>query len=288
MSHCNGDAENKAERAGASKARVLKLGGRAISKARVLKLGGRAILVASLAVIPLVCSAQVPCDLELVHQTDPKDNDRYMQREKDRCEGVYLENYASTVGDLLVASLTTRERSRQWPAGGPLALRWNQFPGADVHLQAFPLVPRKHFRLDVRAGAVTSYEWNTNLVAKYLTPDQTGLVVWTTSTVNAHGELPIAVGPSGSPSGLYRLTLLPPVELSEVYLTVASIAPGEMPLRVHTPLKFGLYPANQKIDVDVPPLPKAGLYRVELIGDRKNQGSVATPPFLINHVQPVQ
>jgi hypothetical protein len=279
MSHYNGDAEKKAERTGLSKPKVLKL------------VGCRAILVASLTAIPLVCSAQTPCDLELVHQTDPKDNDRYMQREKDRCEGVYLQNVSSTIGDLLVASLTGSGRSRQWPGGGGLALHWNQFSGGDVHIQALPLVPRKHFRLDVLTGAVTSYEWNTNLVAKYLTPDQIGLVAWTTSTVNGHGErvyLPIAVGASGPPSSPYRLTVLSPVELSEVYLTVANIVSGEMPLQVHTPLKFGLYPANQKIEVDVPPLPKSGLYRIELIGDRKGQGSVATPPFVINHVQPVQ
>jgi hypothetical protein len=88
----------------------------------------------------------------------------------------------------------------------------NQFSSGDVHIQAFPLVPRKYFRLDVSTRAVASYEWNTNLVAKYLTPDQTGLVAWTTAIINGHSKrvyLPIAVAASGVPSGPYRLALLP-------------------------------------------------------------------------------
>jgi hypothetical protein len=76
--------------------------------------------------------------------------------------------------------------------------------------------------------------------------------------------------------------------LSEVYVTVASIESGDKPLWAHKPLKFGSYPANQKIEVDLPSLPKSGLYRIELVGDREDRGSVATPPFLINHVQHAQ
>jgi hypothetical protein len=249
----------------------------------------RAILVVSLVVIPLVCSAQAPCDPELVHQTDPNDKDRYALREKDRCEGVYLQNVSGTVGDLLVASLTgASEGSWAWPAAGDLALRWHQFSAGDVHIQAFPLVPRKYFRLDVLPGAVASYEWNTDLVAKYLAPNQTGLVAWSITAISGHNErvyLPMAIGAPGAPSGPYRLTILPPVELEEVYLTVASAVPGEKPLQTHNPLRFGAYPANQKIEVNLPPLPKSGLYRVELVGDRTDRGSLATPPFLINHVQ---
>jgi hypothetical protein len=247
----------------------------------------RAIMVASFIAIPLICSAQAPCDPELVQQTDPKDSDRYTQRETGRCEGVYLQNVSSTVGELLVASLTANEQPQRWFGGG-LVLRWNQFSRTDVHIQAFPLVPRKHYRLDVQTGAVTSYEWNTTLVEKYLTPDQTGLVAWTTTTIDGRNQrvyLPIAVGEPGAPIAPYRLALVPPVELSEVYLTVTSIQSGDKPLRLHTPLNFGYYPANHKIVVDLPSLPKPGLYRIELIGDRKDRGSVATPPLLINHVQ---
>jgi hypothetical protein len=90
---------------------------------------------------------------------------------------------------------------------------------------------------------------------------------------------------SGALKGPYRLTIVSQVELSEVFLTVASIAPREKPLRSNIPLRFGSYPANQKIEVDLPQLAKAGLYRVVLSGNRKDQGSVATPPFLINQSQ---
>ena len=244
--------------------------------------------------IASLCPGQTPCDSELVRQANPNDRDRYSQREKDRCEGVYLQQVSGTIGELLVVSLTTAgARLAQWPSNGALPLRWNFFAASsEVHIQAFPIVPRKHFRMDVVRGAVESpvesYDWNTNLVAKYLAPSEAGLVSWTLAQINGRRQrvyLPMAVGTSAVPKGPYRLTLVPPTDLSEVYLTVAGIAPGEKPLRTHTPLKFGSYPANQKIEVDLPPLPKAGLYRVELEGDRKDQGSVATPPFLINHSQ---
>jgi hypothetical protein len=240
-------------------------------------------------ILSSISLAQAPCDLDLVSQTNIRDNDRYFQRYKDRCEGVYLQQVAGTIGDLLVASLTASDGGpTQWPESGALTLRWNQFSTGDVHIQAFPLVPRKHFRLDVLSAPSASYDWRTSLVAKYLAPVEVGVVAWTSSQINGRNQrvyLPIAVGPAGIPKGPYHLTLLPPVDLSEVYLTVASVAPGKRSFRNHTPLKFGSYPANQKIEVDIPPLPESGLYRVAVEGDRKDQGSVATPPLLINHRQ---
>jgi len=239
-----------------------------------------------LSAISQVCSAQTQCDLEVIRQADPKDRDHYFQRDKNRCEGVYLEQVAGTVGSLLVASLTGRRGVlAQWPVNGPLTFRWNQFASGEVHIQAFPVVPRKFFRLDVFERGAAEYAWNTDLVAKYLTPAEVGLVAWTLAPIDGRNQrvyLPIAVG-SGAPKGPYRVTLVSSVDLSELYITVASIAPGEKPLRVNAPLRFGSYPANQKIEVDLPPLPKAGLYRVEFVGDRRDQGSVAAPQFFVNH-----
>jgi hypothetical protein len=80
----------------------------------------------------------------------------------------------------------------------------------------------------------------------------------------------------------YRLILVSPVELSELYLTVANIASSSKPIKNGEPLKLASYPANQKIVVDLPAFPTTGLYRVELIGYRRDEGSVTTQPFLIN------
>jgi hypothetical protein len=229
----------------------------------------------------------MPCNPDLLRQTNSKDQDRYSQREKDRCEGVYLEQVAGAVGDLLVASLTTAGKLPvQWPANGPLRLQWHSPVTGPVHIQAFPVVPRKYFRLDVVSDAGSSYDWNTGIISRYLTPSETGVVAWTTTQVNGRDQriyLPLVVGASGTSAAAYRLTLVPPVDLSEIYFTFASTVPGEKPLRSRTPLRFGSYPADQRIDMDLPPVPKPGLYRVELIGDRKDQGSVFTPPFLVSY-----
>jgi hypothetical protein len=163
-----------------------------------------AILAGLLSAISLVWSAQTPCDLELLRQINSKDNDRYYQRDKDRCEGVYLQQVAATFGEMLVASLTASGRTpTQWPANAPLTLRWSQFADGDVHIQAFALVPRKHFRLDVIRGAVAFYDWSTSLVAKYLIPSETGLIAWTVAQVNNRNQrvyLPVAIG-SEQPKG---------------------------------------------------------------------------------------
>jgi hypothetical protein len=235
--------------------------------------------------LSITCFAQ--CDPELTARTNPKNRDRYSQR-GDRCEGVYLEQVSGTIGDLLIASLTaSRTRLSSWPSAGPLTLRWNPVAESDVHIQAFPIVPRKFFRLDVVKKFIKAYVWDTSLVEKYLAPAETGIVAWTSVAVNgapARLYLPVAFG-DVSDLGLYRLTLISPIDLSEIYLTITSIVPSEKPVCTRVPQKFASYPADQKIEINLPQLPKPGRYRVEVIGDRKDLGSVGTPPFFIEYAR---
>ena len=111
-----------------------------------------------------------------------------------------------------------------------------------------------------------------------------------TTTVNGRPQrvyLPVSTPklPPAAPAKPYKLTVIPPVELREVYVTVAENANRAKPLRDHVALKYGSYSANQKIEIDLPALAKPGLYVVEVSGDRRDQGSVTTGPFLIHHVQ---
>ena len=77
-----------------------------------------------------------------------------------------------------------------------------------------------------------------------------------------------------------KLIVVPPVAVSEAYLTVASTAPGEKPLRQQAPVGKGSYLKNQRIEIDIPPLPHEGLYRVDVIG-RGEVGAVSAPTFLL-------
>jgi hypothetical protein len=74
--------------------------------------------------------------------------------------------------------------------------------------------------------------------------------------------------------------VLPPVAISEAYVTVAGTIPGEKPIIQRKPLGMGSYLEHQRIEINIPALPHSGLYSVEVTGTAE-VGSVTTSPFLI-------
>ena len=240
--------------------------------------------------LPMHAHGADPCDPELKSKADPQDKSAYMERAKgERCEGTYLQQVSATYGGLWIASLTAnRAALAKW--AGPLALEWRNLGSSSVRIQAFPLRPRTYYRADITQPAgSSSYQWNTDLIANRLPPAEVGLVAWTETAVNGRMQrvyLPVStVKAPTAPAKPYKLTVIPPVELREVYVTIAENANRAKPLRDHVALKYGSYSANQKIEIDLPALAKSGLYVVEVSGDRRDQGSVTTGPFLIHHVQ---
>jgi hypothetical protein len=219
------------------------------------------------------------CDADLIRQANPKDVDRYMDR-GGRCEGLYAEQLSLT-GNLLVASLTMGSvMPNAWPSQ-PLTLQCRYKEPADVHIQAFLLQPRPFYRLDVlQRGSAISLNWDTEVIAKYAKPANVGLVAWTSVLVDGQRVyLPLS-NPALKPTGPMKLIVITPVAISEVYVTIAGTVPGERPLRQQAPVGNGSYLKNQRIEIDIPPLPHEGLYRVEVMG-RGDVGAVSAPTFLI-------
>ena len=106
-------------------------------------------------------------------------------------------------------------------------------------------------------------------------------MAWTSALVDGRTQriyLPISA--PASPRGPLKLIILPPVAVSEAYVTIAGTAPGERPVRKRAPVGKGSYLRNQRIEIDIPGLPHEGLYRVEVTG-RADIGSVSGPAFLI-------
>jgi hypothetical protein len=173
-------------------------------------------------------------------------------------------------------------------AGQPLTVQCRYKEPADIHIQAFLLQPRPFYRLDVvQRGSAISWNWDTEVIARYAKPVNVGLVAWTSTFVDGRTQriyLPVtsatANNPAASPSGPMKLIVVPPVAVSEAYLTVASATPGEKPLRQQAPVGKGSYLKNQRIEIDIPPLPHEGLYRVDVIG-RGEVGPVSAPTFLL-------
>jgi hypothetical protein len=233
------------------------------------------------AVIAMGQTPQTYCDEDLIRQANPKDVDRYKDR-GGRCEGLYAEEVSLT-GNLLVASLTAGAvKPEQW-ASQPLTVQCRYKERADVHIQAFLLQPKPFYRLDVvQQGSAISWNWDTEVIAKYAKPVNVGLVAWTSALIDGQTEriyLPVS-GPAASPRDPLKLIVLPPVAVGEAYLTIAGTGPGEKPLRQQAPVGKGSYLKNQRIEIDIPPLPHEGLYRVEVTA-RASVGSVSAPKFLI-------
>lgn len=225
-------------------------------------------------------TSKTSCDPDLIRQTNPRDADRYMER-GGRCEGLYAEQVSLT-GNLLVASLTAGfVTPAAWT--GPLTVQCRYKEPADVHIQAFLLQPRPFYRLDVlQRGSAISWNWDTEVISRYAKPGNVGLVAWTSAMVDGRMQrvyLPVNSTGAG-PRGQIKLTVLPPVAVSEAYLTIAGTMPGEKPLRQQTPVGKGSYLKNQRIEIDLPALPHEGLYRVDVTG-RSDVGSVSAPEFLI-------
>ena len=221
------------------------------------------------------------CDADLVRQTNPRDVDRYMDR-GGRCEGLYAEQVSLT-GNLLVASLTTGSVTPEVWTGQPLRVLCRYRETADVHIQAFLLQPRPFYRLDViQRGSSISWAWNTEVIARYGKSVNVGIVAWTSALIDGQSQriyLPVR-GTATRSSGSMKLIMLPPVAVSEAYVTIASTRPGEKPLRHQTPVGKGSYLRNERIEIEVPPLPHEGLYRIDVNG-RSEIGSVSAPEFFI-------
>ena len=224
---------------------------------------------------------KAPCDADLIQQTNPRNVDRYMDR-GGRCEGLYAEQVSLT-GNVLIASLTAGFVMPNAWAGQPVTVQCRYKEAADVHIQAFLLQPRPFYRLDaVQRGSSISWNWDTEVIAKYAKPVNVGLVAWTSAFVDGQTQrvyMPVR-GPAVSPGSPIKLIVLAPVSVSEVYVTVASTVKGEKPLRQQTPLGKGSFLKNQRIEIDLPPFPHEGTYRAE-VNCRSDVGSVSTPAFLI-------
>jgi hypothetical protein len=237
--------------------------------------------LALIAVTAMGQAPKTPCDPDLIRQSNPNDVDRYMDR-GGRCEGLYAEQVSLT-GNLLIASLTAGPVMPNAWGGQPLTVQCRYSQPADVHLQAFLLQPRPFYRLDVvQRGSAISWNWDTEVIAKYAKPVNVGLVAWTSTLVDGRTQrvyLPVH-SPAASPNDPVKLIVLPPVPVSEAYYTIAGTAPGEKPLRQQAPVGKGSYLKNQRIEIDIPRLPHEGLYRVEVTG-RADIGSVSAPAFLI-------
>jgi hypothetical protein len=246
--------------------------------------------------IGLTCSARAlraedsPCDPQL---KPPEGDPNAYRLRGDRCEGIYIRE-VSGAGALRVVSFTESFEDFDSTSGAPLQVEWSPFGNAAVRLRADQLGRKLYYRMDAqRPAGATSFTWPSNVLAVFaLRRDEIGIVAWTPFLVGPATRdvyLPLRIrqqGPSvESPS--YSLAVVPGADLSEVFVSIATLGTDGRPtdfLMRDKPLEYGYYPAGRKIVIKISDLPADGLYYVEL-GGRLADGRSTTTTLWFHHAR---
>lgn len=226
-------------------------------------------------------AAQVPCDSFLLKNTDSPLG--YSNR-GDRCEGLYIKEVGSST--LRVVSLTESFEPINTGSGKALQIEWDRPPGNNiVRLRAQGIKRRLYYRMDTfRPAGSGSYNWPSNMLASLnILPGDIGILGLTRYAVGKNEQdvyLPLRIKQQGSyiHSGTYQLVLLPGVELSEVYISMALTGPDGQPrpfIKDGEKLGFGYYPAERGIEIPVTGLKGKGTYYME-IGATLRSGGTST------------
>jgi hypothetical protein len=209
---------------------------------------------------------------------------RYMLR-GDRCEGRYVADVASST--LRVASLTGVFEEFDPASTRDLVVTWTAPQPGPVRIRALALRPREYYRMDTLRTDGSSVRWPTNILGSLkLGRRDVGIVAWTTLTIGGEDRdvyLPVSIGPRAalpSPRS-YHVVLWPGRELTEVYLSLAPVDPagrGGAYLFEGRPLKRSYYPAERRIDVDLPvsELERPGVYYLEIAATARQAPPITT------------
>ncbi|MHA4808846.1 hypothetical protein ACX0G9_12100 [Flavitalea flava] len=226
-------------------------------------------------------SAQVPCDSSLLKNTGSPLS--YSNR-GDRCEGLYIKEVGSST--LQIVSLTEFFEQYNNGSGKALQMEWDRPPGNGVtRLRAQGIKRRLYYRMDTFQPAGSgSFNWPSNILASLnILPGDIGVLGLTRYAVGQMEQdvyLPLRIKQQGSyiHSGTYKLVLLPGVELSEVYISMALTDPDGQPrqfIKDGEKLGFGYYPAERGIEIPVSGLKGKGTYFME-IGATLRSGGTST------------
>jgi hypothetical protein len=225
---------------------------------------GRVIFLAA----ALWRAAAQHCDPQLVSAVSPNDPNRYRLRE-DRCEGLYHRGVSGET--LLEASLTEVYEDFRAASASSLLLEWKApAPPAATFVRAYSLRPRVLYRMDTeRPPGAAAYTWPLGVAkALNLTRNDIGLVAWVRQRIGGVERqvyLPLrarAGAGSAAPRKL-RLIVIPGIDATELYLTLAAAGPDGRAVRYllkNEALQQGAYTGGWPVPIDLPELKHPGLY----------------------------
>jgi hypothetical protein len=191
----------------------------------------------------------------------------------DRCEGIYIKEVGATT--LLVASFMESSGGFDFKPDKALPIEWNRTPCNNaIRLRAIGLKRRLYYRMDtVRPPGSISYSWPSDVLAALnLQKKDIGIVGFTHCSVGktereVYVPLRIKRPVDAKRSDSYQIVLLPGVELSEVFITLAPVGSDGSPLaflKKGEALKYGYYPAERGIEISISGLKASGIYYLEI------------------------
>jgi len=256
-----------------------------------LCLAGLPLLARPVAPSRVAPSAGVACDsLVKARATDPLS---YRQR-GDRCEGVYAQNVSGS-SSLLVASVVESFEGIDDTSSRPLRVEWTPPNGQAVALRAYSIKPGLFYRMETAHPiAASPYLWPAE-VLQALRIRRADIGVTGSASLMLNGVrrevfVPLRISQRKAPvrSTRYRVTIWPSVELSAVFVSLATTGAGGAPatyLQRDENLAYGFYPAERGIDIPLRPLTARGIYFVRIAATLASGGS-ATSTFLLFHPGP--
>lgn len=235
-------------------------------------------------------STQDYCDPSLIKNTDSPLS--YRNR-GDRCEGLYIKEVGSTT--LLVTSLTESFERYNISSAKPLQVEWDRPPGNDpVRIRAQGIRRRLHYRMDTsQPPGTVSFNWTSGILASLnILKEDIGVLASTRYVVGKEQQdvyLPLRIKQEGNynHSAIYQLTLLPGVELTEVYISLALVGtdgrlmPG---IKNGEKLNYGYYPAERSIEIPISGLKAKGTYYIEINANLRGGGSSTVELWFYNPI----
>lgn len=240
---------------------------------------------------PRAARARAACDsLVKTRASDPLS---YRER-GDRCEGVYAQDVSGS-SSLLVASLVESFEAIDDTSSLPLRVEWAPPAGEAVALRAYSIRPGLFYRMETAHPiAASPYVWPASVLqALRIASADIGVTGSAAHMVNGEPRavlVPLRISQRKAPirTARYRVTIWPSVELSDVFVTLATTGADGQPVRYlqrDENLAYGFYPAEHAIDILLQPLGARGIYFVRVAAMLKRGGS-ASSTFLLFHAGP--
>jgi hypothetical protein len=170
-----------------------------------------------------------------------------------------------------------------------MLIEWDEPPvNKEIHLRAQGIKPRLYYRMDAyKPGTNTFFAWPAGVLSslniKRNDIGVTGKIKLPVGKTERYVHLPLRIRKQGEAkrTGSYNLILLPGVQLTEMYISLALVGKAGTPqqfIKTDEPLGYGYYPAERAVEIPIDAPKNKGIYYLKL-GAKIKSGGTKTIEF---------